>query len=153
MIILGFRCSPSEFSFSVMEGNLKTHKLVASGRIKYPSGYNHCELLRWFHNEIAGLINKYQANGIGVKGTEAMGMKGKFYGERMELEAMIFLQAIQHGVKYAKRKVNSTIAKDLGLKGKGKYLADGFDYSSIDNFSKMSQHLQEATQVALSMFR
>lgn len=153
MIILGLRCSPSEFSFSVMEGTLKSHMLVATGRIKYPTGYNHCELLRWLHNEIGGLIGKYQVNGIGVKGTEAMGMKGKSYGERMELEAMIFLQAIQHGIKYAKRKVKSTIAKDIGLKGKGKYLTDGFDYFSIDNFSKMSQHLQEATQVALSMLR
>jgi hypothetical protein len=151
MIILGIRCSTSEFSFAIIEGTLKTNKLLLSARTKYPNGYNHCELLKWLHNEIGDLITKYKPNGIGVKGTEAMGMKGKSYGERMELEAMIFLQAAENGIKYAKRKVNGTIAKDLGLKGKGKYLADGVDYSGITDFEKLSQHLQEAVQVALSM--
>jgi len=151
MTILGLRCSPSEFSYSIIEGNQRTHKLIHSGRIKNPSGYNHCDLLKWFYHEIGELITKYKIYAIGVKGTEPMGMKGQSYGERMELEAMIFLQASMSGIKYAKRKVNATIAKDLGLKGKGKYLATGFDYSAITNFSEMSVHLQEATQVALSM--
>lgn len=153
MIVLGLRCSPSEFSFAIVEGTLKAHKLNASAHVKYPTGYNHCELLKWLHNEIGGLITKHKPNAIGVKGTEAMGMKGKSFGERMELEAMIFLQAAEKGIKYAKRKVSGTIAKDLGLKGKGKYLANGFDYSGINDFDKMSQHLQEATQVALSMLK
>jgi len=153
MLILGLRCSTSEFSFAIIDGTQKAHKLIASGRVKYPSGYTHSELLKWLHNEVGGLIIKYKPNGIGVKGTEAMRMKGKSFGERMELEAMIFLQAAENAIKHAERKVNATIAKDLGLKGKGKYLAEGFDYSAIVEFHKMSQHLQEATQVALSMLK
>lgn len=151
MTILGLRCSPSEFSYSIIVGNQRTHKLVHSERIKFPSGYNHCDLLKWFYHEIGELISKHEINAIGVKGTEPMGMKGKSYGERMELEAMIFLQASICGIKYAIRKVNATIAKDLGMKGKGKYLATGFDYSAIPNFSEMSVQLQEAIQVALSL--
>jgi len=72
MIILGLRCSPSEFSFIVIQGTQKTHSLVASGRIRYPSGYNHCELLRWLYNEVKGLIIKYKIEGIGVKGTQKL---------------------------------------------------------------------------------
>jgi hypothetical protein len=151
MTILGIRCSPKEFSYSVIEGNQRVHKLIHSCRIKFPNGYSHSELLKWFYHEIAEILKKHEISAVGVKGTEALGMKGKSYGERMELEGMIFLQASMSGIKYAKRKVSGTIAKDLGLKGKGKYLEDGFDYSAISNFKEMSDHLQEATQVALSM--
>ena len=150
MKALGLRCSPSEFSFSIIEGIQKNYELVESGRIKYPKGYHHCDLLKWFYLEIERLISTYEINAIGVKGTEPMSMKGKSYGERMELEGMIFLQAAEKGIKYAKRKVNGTIAKDLGLKGRAKYLVD-FDYSTIPNFFQMSIHFQEATQVAISM--
>lgn len=151
MKILGLRCSPSEFSFAIIEGTQKKPALVDSGRVKVPSGYNHCDLLKWFFQEIGVLITKNSINAIGVKGTEAMGMKGKSYGERMELEAMIFLQAAENGIKYAKRKVNSTIAKDLGLKGKGKYLETQVDYSPFANFVKLPKPIQESIQVAVSM--
>lgn len=152
-MVLGIRCTPSEFSYVIIEGSFKSHSLKTSNRMKYPSGYSHCELLKWFYNEIGGSIAKFEITVIGVKGTEAMQMKGKAYGNRMEIEGMIFLQAALNGLSHSMRKVNSTIAKDLGQKGKGKYLADGVDYSSIANFDTMSKNLQEAVQVALSMLK
>lgn len=151
MNILGIRTTTSEFSYVVIIGNQRSHKLKEANKIKFPTGYKHCERLKWFYQEIGNLIKTHQINAIGVKGTEPMAMKGKSYGERMELEGMVFLQASLNGIKHTDRKVNSTMAKDLGMKGKGKYLAGGFDYSEIVGFSDMSTHLKEAVQVALSM--
>lgn len=150
---IGIRCTLTDFSFSIVEGKLDYFDLVTTGRIKYPNGYKHIELLKWFYQEIGELLKKYDVKAIGVKGTEAMAMKGKSFGDRMELEGMIFLQASELGIKYAIRKVNATIAKDIGLKGKAKYLATGFDYSAITEYDSMSKNLQEATQAALSMLK
>ena len=153
MTSIGIRCTPTDFSFTIIEGSLKNYRLIAFNRLKYPQGYNRCELLKWLYLEMGEIIKKYSIYAIGVKGTEAMGMKGKSYGDRMELEGMIFLQASISGIKYAIRKVNSTIAKDIGLKGKAKYLSTEYDYSTITEYSGMSKNLQEATQVAISMLK
>lgn len=152
MNILGLRCSPSEFCYVVLKGSKEDWELVIQKKLKLPTGYTRPELIRWFSQEIASIIKEHKISDIGIKGTEAMRMKGKAYGERMELEAMIYLNAAESGIINVYRKVNATIAKDLGFKGKGKYLAEGVDYSNIDDYEKMSSQLQEAVQVGLSMF-
>ena len=153
MNILGIRCSSKDFSFSVVNGKQDNPNLKDSGTIKFPTGYNDAERLKWFYQEIGGLIIKYNINGIGVKGVEPMAMKGKSYGERMQTEGMIYLQAAKAGIKYIKRKVKSTIAKDFGFKGKGKYLATKADYSKIVDYEKKNTNTQESIQVALSMLK
>jgi len=153
MNILGIRCSSKDFSFSVINGKQDSPNIIESGTIKFPTGYNDAEKLNWFYQEIGGLIKKHSVGGIGIKGTEPMGMKGKNYGARMQTEGMIYLQATQNGIKYIKRKVKSTIAKDFGLKGKGKYLTTKVDYSQIVDYDKKNQNTQESIQVALSMLK
>lgn len=153
MNILGIRCSSKDFSYSIISGKQENPNLIDSGTIKFPTGHNDAEKLNWFHQEIGEFITKHSIGGIGIKGTEPMGMKGKHYGARMQTEGMIYLQAAQKGIKYIKRKVKSTIAKDFGLKGKGKYLATKADYSKITDFDKKNQNTQEAIQVALSMLK
>lgn len=153
MKILGIRCSLKDFSFSIVTGKQDTPSLIDSGTIKYPTGYNDADKVKWFYQEIGGLITKYKIRGIGIKGVEPMAMKGKAYGERMQIEGMAYLQAAENGIKYIKRKVKSTIAKDFGLKGKGKYLATKVDYSKISEYDKKNSRIQESIQVALSMLK
>ncbi|SMD46368.1 hypothetical protein SAMN00777080_5053 [Aquiflexum balticum DSM 16537] len=151
MNILGIRCSSKEFSFAIIAGKQDSSKLLESGTIAFPKGYSDSDCLKWFYQEIGGLIAKHKIGGIGVKGAEPMAMKGKAYGARMEKEGMIFLQASQNGIKYAKRKVKGTIAKDLGLKGKGKYIETKADFSSIPEYEKSNGNIQEAIQIGVSM--
>jgi Holliday junction resolvasome RuvABC endonuclease subunit len=153
MIILGIRCSSKDFTFSIISGKQESPNFIEEGTIKFPTGHNDSEKLNWFYQEIGGLIAKHSIGGIGIKGVEPMAMKGKSYGMRMQTEGMIYLQAAQKGIKYIKTKVKSTIAKDFGFKGKGKYLSTKVDYSKIENFDKKSQNTQESIQVALSMLK
>jgi hypothetical protein len=46
--------------------------------------------------------------------------------------------------------MSSTISKDLGLKGKGKYLKTKLDTSPIKDFENYAQKVQEAILVAWS---
>lgn len=151
MKILGIRCSSKDFSFAVLNGKQESTNLIDTGTISFPKGYSDSDNLKWFHQEVGGIITKHKIGGIGVKGVEPMAMKGKIYGARMEKEGMIFLQASQNGIKYVKRKVKATIAKDIGLKGKGKYLETKADFSSISEYDKLSKNIQEAIQIAVSM--
>jgi Holliday junction resolvasome RuvABC endonuclease subunit len=151
MSILGIRCSSKDFSFSIVKGKQDSVTLVDSGTITFPKGYSESDTLKWLSQEIEGIIKKHQVHGIGIKGVEPMGMKGKSYGARMEKEGIIFLQASLCGIKYIKRKVKSTIAKDLGMKGKGKYLETKADFSGISGYDSANKNTQESIQVAVSM--
>ncbi len=151
MNILGIRCSSKDFSFAILNGKQDSVNFIESGTTSFPKGYSEADCLKWFHLEIAGMIDKYNISGIGVKGVEPMAMKGKTYGERMEKEGVIFLQASQKGIKYIKRKVKGTIAKDLGFKGRGKYLETKADFSSIKEYDKATINEKEAIQIAISM--
>lgn len=151
MSILGIRCSSKDFSFSIVKGKQDTVILVDSGTFTFPKSYSESETLKWLSQEIEGIITKYSIHGIGIKGVEPMGMKGKNYGARMEKEGIIFFQAAINDIKYIKRKVKGTIAKDLGMKGKGKYLETKADFSGIVGYDTTNKNTQESIQVAISM--
>ena len=151
MSILGIRCSSKDFSYCIVNGKQESATLADTGTISFPKGYTESETQKWLSQEIEGIIKKYNVHGIGIKGVEPMGMKGKAYGARMEKEGIFFLQAALCGVKYIKRKVKSTIAKDLGIKGKGKYLETKADFTKIVGYEKANKNTQESIQVAISM--
>jgi hypothetical protein len=153
MNILGIRCSTKDFTYCVLSGKQDNPNLQHTEIIKFPTGQSESERLNWFYQEIGELITKRSIGGIGIKGVEPMAMKGKNYGARTQIEGMIYLQAAQNGVKYILTKVKSTIAKDLGMKGKGKYLATKMDYSKIPDFDKQKPNSKESIQVALSMLK
>jgi hypothetical protein len=72
---------------------------------------------------------------------------------RIENEAMIFLAAESFGIKQIVRKTKPTIAKDLGLKGKGKYLSTHLDTIIFPTFDKETIKLQEAILAAWSSMK
>ena len=153
MNILGIRCSSKDFTYCVISGKQDNPNLHLTDWTKFPTGQSEPDRLNWFYQEIGGLITKHSIGGIGIKGVEPMAMKGKNYGARTQLEGMIYLQAAQNGVKYIKTKVKSTIAKDFGVKGKGKYLDTKVDYSKIPDYDELKTNTKESIQVALSMLK
>lgn len=130
---------------------MDTPDLVESQTLKYPTGFNDSQRVKWFYQEIDGLVKRHNVDSIGIKGTEPMAMKGGAFGDRVEMEAMAMLVGANNGIKYVKRKVNSTIAKDFGLKGKKKYLESGVDYSKIPDYESKSVNIKESIIIAWSM--
>jgi hypothetical protein len=151
MTVLGLRCGSKEFSYSIVRGTMTTPELVESQTIKYPTGFNDSQRVKWFYQEIDGLMKRHSAESLGIKGTEPMAMKGSVFGCRIEMEAMALLAVANNGIKYVKRKVNGTIAKDFGLKGKKKYLETGIDYSKIPDYDSKSANIKESILIAWSM--
>ena len=151
MTVLGLRCGSKEFSYSIITGSREVPELIVDQTIKYPTGFSNSQRVKWFYQEIDGLLKKHQVESIGIKGTEPMAMKGSTFAVRIEMEAMAFLAGANYGIKYIKRKVNSTIAKDFGLKGNKKYLDLGIDYSKIDEYHSKSINVKEAILIAWSM--
>ncbi len=130
---------------------MTTPELVESQTIKYPTGFNDSQRVKWFYQEVDGLIKRHNAESLGIKGTEPMAMKGGAFGCRIEMEAMALLAVANNAIKYVKRKVNGTIAKDFGLKGKKKYLETGIDYAKIPDYDSKSVNIKEAILIAWSM--
>ena len=63
---------------------------------------------------------------------------------RLHNEAIILMVAESNGIKQASKKTNATIAKDLGLKGRPKYLKTQLDTSIIDEYDSYNSKIQEA---------
>lgn len=149
-MILGIRCSNSDYSFALLKGSKGCPEVANVKSASYPKGYSRPEILRWLYQE----IEDYSSKNIGietflVKGAEPMAQKGGAYTERVECEAIMFLVAAQHGLT-ANRKVKQTIAKDLGLAGRAKALEENLDTSVITDFENYSTKEAEAILVAWS---
>jgi hypothetical protein len=76
-----------------------------------------------------------------------VGKKSPFES-RVEHEAMVLLAAANRDIRVSK-KAKSTMAKDLGHKGRARYLAK-LDTSPIESFDSYSAKIQEAIFAAWS---
>jgi hypothetical protein len=149
MNILGLRCSNKDYSLSVVCGSKGSPILVKTCSVAYPKGYAKPQGLKWFLQEIEDLLKKHSISAIVMKGFEGRS-RGTTFVERIEHEAIVFLSGANLGIKRIHRKVKSTIAKDMGMKGKGHYLETQLDKSAIPTFSQLPDKEQEATLAAWS---
>lgn len=147
--ILGLRFSNSDYTWVVMTGTQAAPVIVATGHAKMPKGLHRPQTLSWFCQEIELLVSQNNCSQICMKKTEAMARKGNHYEMRVEHETTAFVAAANHGIKAVYKKVNATIAKDLGLKGKGKYLKT-FDTTAIPDFEERTANEKDAIMVAWS---
>ncbi|MEL6949082.1 MAG: hypothetical protein AAGM16_02990 [Pseudomonadota bacterium] len=147
--ILGLRFSNTDYTWAVVSGTIAAPTIAASGCAKMPKGLHRPQSLSWFCQEIDLLISQNKCTQICIKKTEPMASKGNSYEARVEHETTAYIAAANHGIKAVYKKVNATIAKDLGLKGKGKYLKT-FDTSMISDFEKRTSKEQDAIIVAWS---
>ena len=149
-MILGVRCSNTDYSFALLKGKKGTPQVVNTKTASFPKGYTRPDILRWLYQEIDDYFSKHKGiSHLVVKGAEPMAQKGGSYSDRVECEAILFLAAANHGLT-AGRKVKPTIAKDLGLTGRAKALDEDLDTSVISNFNSCSTKEQEAVLAAWS---
>ncbi len=143
MKVLGLRCSSKDYAFGVLGGALASPDVLDSGLVMFPKGFSRVQSVKWFLQELDSLLSKHQCDLIIIKGFEGR-TRDKSFVERVEHEAIAFLAAANHGIKMVLRKVKSTIAKDLGLKGRARYLSSTLDTSHVPNFADYPDKIQEA---------
>lgn len=149
MNVLGIRCSNKNYTFAIVTGTKGKPKVLECETISYPTGFAKPQSFKWLLQEIHGLIEKHNVKKIALKRFEGR-FRDKRYEERIEHEAIIYLAAANCGVKPVCKKGKSTIAKDLGLKGRGRYLSTSLDTSLIIGYSGFSDNAKEAILVGWS---
>lgn len=147
---MGLRCGSSEFAYAILSGTKDVPIVEKSERICFPDGYSKAHSLKWFYQELSDKVTLAAPRAITLKGAEALANRNAAFVERIEYETIAFLVAADHGIKRVSKKVKSTIAKNMGFKGKGKYLATKLDTSKIQDFDKMCVIVQEALLAAWS---
>lgn len=150
MKILAVRCSNTDFAHAIIEGTRRSPTVVQSTVTGYPKGYEEHSLFHWFHQEILGLLNDHRPDALAVKTAETMVKRSSSLETRIRVEGIALMSAAEVGCASTYRKVKSTIAKDLGLKGKGKYLETELDTSPIADFDSYNLKQQEAILVGWS---
>ena len=148
MTVLGVRCSNKNYSFAVLKGNKDSPELADTGGGPFPPSFTAPYSLKWFYQEIDALLAKHDVEKIVVKSFEGR-FRDKNFERRVEHEAVIWLAGANRGLKALFKKTYSTIAKDLGFKGRKHYLKD-LDTSPLLEFESYSQELQDAIYAAWS---
>jgi len=149
-MILGIRCSNTDYSFALLKGTKGTPLVVNITSAFFPKGYTRPNVLRWLYQEIDDYFLKHKGiSHLVLKGAEAMAQTGSAYGDRVEGEAIFLLAAANNGL-IACRKVKPTIAKNLGLVGRAKALEEDLDTSVIATFNNYSTKEQEVVLAAWS---
>jgi len=117
--------------------------------IVFPRGFNTQQNLVWFLREIEALLDKFDIEMIVTKEFEGR-KRDKSFVARVEHEAMVYMAAANHGITAVFKKRKCTIAKDLGLKGRARYLSTKLDTSPIPDFNSYSDKTQDAILAAWS---
>ena len=153
MKYLGIRLSNSDFSFAILDGSRNSPKVLRSETLLLPKNYCIADKLDWLLKELECLIKTNNIKGVVIKRTETMVKRSNNLELRIKLETMAYLAAKNCGIKNVAEKVKSTIAKDLGLKGKSKYLSTKLDTTIIKDFHKKTAKIQEAILVAWTFLK
>ena len=147
MSVLGLRCSNKDYTYVILTGSRNSPKVIQKGTVPYPQGYSTSQSLKWFHQEIENYVTQHDIKRIVIKADEGI-WRGKKSEDRIEHEAIAFFVAANHDL-WAARKRSSTLAKALGLKGRGRYLAE-LDTSPIPDYDKYSGKMIDALRSAWS---
>jgi hypothetical protein len=150
MKVMGIRCSNTDYSYCILSGSRDIPVVDATCQVSFPAGYSEVEILRWLHHEMQAIFKAYCCCAVGVKKVEATVKRSNAIDFRIQSEAIVGLAAAEAGCLDVRRKVKASIAKDLGLKGRGKYLETRLDTSPISKFAEYPTKVQEAILIAWS---
>jgi hypothetical protein len=148
MNVLGVRCSNKDFTYAILTGTKRAPAQVMLNSLAFPKGFAKAQSLRWLLQEMDGIITANQINKIVIKSSEGL-TRGNTFVDRVEHEAAVQIAGAARGLKGIFKKVKSTIAKDLGQKGRAHYLAH-LDTSSFPDYDSCSEKEQEAILAAWS---
>lgn len=143
MKVLGIRCSNKDYTFAILKGSKNKPKLLETNTEVCPRGYFTTQRLNWLLLNIEDILKKHDIKRVVMKRHEGK-TRGKSYEERVENETMIYLACYNCGLKTVFKKPYSTIAKDLGLKGRARYLTTALDKSLILDYDKYPAKIQDA---------
>ena len=146
-MILGLRCSNSDYYYVLLSGTKVAPKLHDHGLVQYPTGLTKPASLKWMFDEVRDRLGKSNAKKVVLKGPEPAATKSPSLVERVEYEAAVLIACGEIGMNAVCKKVKSTIAKDLGMKGRGKYLLS-FDTSRLAGFDTLPEKGREAALAA-----
>jgi hypothetical protein len=146
-MVLGLRCSNSDYHYVLLSGTKKVPVLENEEYISYPVNLKKAFALKWMVEEIRDRLGKFKIDRVVIKTPEPLARRTASLTERIEFEAAVQIACAEVGLKAVFKKVKSTIAKDLGLKGKAKYLQN-LDTSAIKDFDALSEKAREATLAA-----
>lgn len=149
MIVLGVRCSNTDITYAVLTGTRAAPEVLESETLAFPKGYQKPQRLKWVVQEAHGIIQKYSVSVVVAKKYEGR-QKGNDYEDRVEAEAAVAVAAADNGIKAFYKKQKNTIAKDLGLKGKAKYVDTKLDTTVISEFEGYSPKIKDAVLAAWS---
>lgn len=150
VMVLGIRCSNNDFTYCIISGVKDSPVINTRKKIRFPLEFSEAESLLWFYRELHEIFENDKIVSVGIKRTEGNVKRSKHLELRIQYEAIVSLVAAEIGITKIYRKVKSTIAKDLGLKGKAKYLDTRLDTSPIDNFDSFLDKEKEAFLTAWS---
>lgn len=144
MKVLSIRCSNNDYTYCVVSGEKESPTIEHTGHVVFPAGFSDSEALRWFNQEMQGLLNSYTPDRVVIKGAEPMVKHSNSLEARIRNEAIVYLTACQAGCTSIQKKVKATIAKDLGLKGRGKYLETKLDTSVFPDYESHTPKEKDA---------
>jgi len=148
-LTLGFRFSNKDFTYALMSGTKSIPCLVEEATIAFPKGYSRSNLLKWLLQEVETLLTRNRPTLVVVKRHEGR-TKGLSHEERVECEATVYIAVANTGLGKVFKKVARTLAKDLGQKGKAKYLKVGLDTSVIVGYDDLTDKGRDAVNCAWS---
>jgi hypothetical protein len=149
MNVLGLRFSNKAFSYAIVSGSKGEPTLIESDTLSLPKAYSKVQSLYWVHQEIKTLIERFKISKVVMKGFEGL-TRNRSFEERIENEAIVYIASHSSGLDAVFKKVSSTIAKDLGLKGRKHYLATAPNTSSIPEFENLDENQKEAVYAGVS---
>jgi len=151
MSVLGVRCSSTDFAYCVLSGTKEESPAIeTASAIAYPRGFSEPETLKWLRQEVAQIFERYQCSKVAIKKPELAVRRSNALDTRIACEGIVTLAAAEAGCISVNRLVNASIAKGLGLKGRGKYLKT-LDTTSVVGFDQYSSKIQEAIMTAWSV--
>lgn len=148
MVVLGIRCSHTDITYAAVSGTKTAPDLLATETVSFPKGYPRPQLLKWVLQETDTMIRKHSIEGVVVKVYEGR-KKGNDYELRVEAEGAVAIAAADNGIRAFWKKRKNTMAKDLGQKGRARYI-EMLDTSSMPDFPSLSDKKQDATISAWS---
>lgn len=145
---LGIRCSNTDFAYAILSGTRLSPKVVSAKCTTFPKSYNESATICWLRLEIKDIIGKSPISKACLKKSEATRNTNSLQ-LRLLCEGAI-ISAIRESMDIPiSRKVQTTLAKDLGAKGKAKYLK-GLDYSVFSDWDNYSDKVRESILAAWS---
>ena len=147
--VLGVRCSNRDFAYAILDGTKQAPEQIGVASLNYPRGFAKPQSLHWLFQEAHGLLRRHRIEKVVLKRFEGRQSRGSSFEDRVEHEAAVILAAAEFGLKAVFKKVKSQIAKDLGQKGRARYLSS-LDTSSFPLFDNQGEKEKETIQAAWS---